>query len=376
MHSSRQLGRDSTSHIDPPGNDRGNPLTGGMKITIAPVWRWIAFGALIAYALSDLLIFHGPLRRRFDLSDPASHSSLERSRQQGVVARVGEKEITRSQLERKAREILTTSGTALESLSASERSAANKNAFEELALELLLDSEIPPDGSSKDLERRLADFKLKFESEESMGHVMRDQGIRSDVSLKKRIHLLLQRENRIASMLAGKSTVSEESAMAWFEKHRSLLANPARIRARHLFIPTLDHPSEEAKAKLETALGSLNDKSKKFEDLALEVSEDPATREIGGDLGWMTYDRLPADFGSPVFAMEIDKPALVRTKLGWHVVEVMERKSNEAPSFERSRSEILEALRAIQIKTGLQELKKAVLSQHAASVKILDPGLK
>ena len=38
---------------------------------------------------------------------------------------------------------------------------------------------------------------------------------------------------------------------------------------------------------------------------------------------------MPADFAAALFHMETNKPVLVRTKLGWHLVEITARKAAE-----------------------------------------------
>lgn len=62
-----------------------------------------------------------------------------------------------------------------------------------------------------------------------------------------------------------------------------------------------------------------------FEDAAVEYSED-SSAETGGDLGTFDRDRMVAPFTEAAFSLpvgEVSEP--VRTKFGWHLIEVLER---------------------------------------------------
>lgn len=61
----------------------------------------------------------------------------------------------------------------------------------------------------------------------------------------------------------------------------------------------------------------------------------------------MTRSRLPADFAAPVLNLQ-NQPALVRTKLGWHLVEVTGRKPAGPRSFEDAAAEITAALGTVK----------------------------
>ena len=60
--------------------------------------------------------------------------------------------------------------------------------------------------------------------------------------------------------------------------------------------------------------------------IAAELSEDQRSKNNGGDLGWFSRERLATDFTAAVFALPDKTPSLLRTKLGWHLVELLERK--------------------------------------------------
>ena len=199
---------------------------------------------------------------------------------------------------------------------------------------------------------------------------MKSQGIGTESDLRDRLAARIQQEKYVESKIAPLSEVTDDEARKWFEDHAKELALPERIEARHVFIATLETPAEQAKASLEAALADLAAGRKDFAGLAKQLSADPATKDKGGSLGWMTRGRLPVDFAAPVFTMPLHKPALVRTRLGWHLVEVTGRKPAEARSFDQAKPEVFAALRILKRRQAVQEYRDALRRFEAAKIQV------
>ncbi len=88
----------------------------------------------------------------------------------------------------------------------------------------------------------------------------------------------------------------------------------------------------------------------------------------------MTRDRLPADFATPIFSLATDKPTLVRTRLGWHLVEVTARKHTEPRSFEQAKPEILAALEAVKRHQAAADFRKSLRQKHSGEIEIFQGG--
>jgi peptidyl-prolyl cis-trans isomerase C len=100
------------------------------------------------------------------------------------------------------------------------------------------------------------------------------------------------------------------------------------VRARHILVGSED----EAKAVI-TELAGGGD----FAALAGEHSVDPSARSNGGDLGFFRRGQMVPEFAEAAFALEPGQrtEAPVQTQFGWHVIEVLERRTG-APSFEET----------------------------------------
>ena len=101
-----------------------------------------------------------------------------------------------------------------------------------------------------------------------------------------------------------------------------------------------------------------------------ELSEDLANKDHGGALGWMTRERLPADFAAAVFSLALNQPRLIRTTLGWHLVEVTARKAAGPRTFEQAKPEILAALEAVKRRQATADFRQTLRKSAASKIEI------
>ncbi len=81
-----------------------------------------------------------------------------------------------------------------------------------------------------------------------------------------------------------------------------------------------------------------------FATLAKQVSQDEATRDNGGDLGWFPRDVMPPEFEQAAFALQPGQiSGVVSTQLGLHIIKVLERDSARALSPELLQNQRLAA---------------------------------
>ena len=343
--------------------------------------RLAIYGAVFLYLVGDLFVFNGPLRRRINLADPSTPEAIAKAKSEGVVARVFNHQITRGQLERAVAERLWLEGKTPESIPPAQRKTLHLAALNDLIDHELLRVKAKahaPDLKVADAEvdERLRRLSGRFESRDAMEATMKSQGIPSEADLRDRLAARIQQEKYVESKIKPLSEVTEEEARKWFDEHAKELALPERVAARHVFIATLDTPAEQAKATLEAALADLSAGKKDFATLAKELSEDPATKQTGGALGWMTRDRLPADFAEPLFTLPPNKPTLIRTRLGWHLVEVTGKKPSAARTFEEAKPEVLSALRNLKRRQAAQEYRDALRRFEAAKIQVFQDMLE
>jgi parvulin-like peptidyl-prolyl isomerase len=327
--------------------------------------RFAAYLVVVAYLCADLFLFSGPLSKRIKAYDPNSEQAIAEAKAGGYVARVFGHKITRSQLDRAIQERLFLEGKSLSDLSPAQKKFIEYAALGELIDHELIRVKVKVNTnrlrvSEEEIDTRLELFAKKFSTQSELEAALKSQGFYDIDELRNRIAARIQQEKYVAMRVDPLVEVTEQEITDFYQTHLEQLKIPERIRARHIFISTLGTPPEEAKQKLQSALTELQNGSKKFTELALALNSDPATKNLAGDLGWMSRDRLPKDFADPVFLLKKNKPTLIQTKLGFHIVEVTDRLPSETPSLEAVRSEIHAAISTIKRHQAVNDFRAAL----------------
>jgi len=121
-----------------------------------------------------------------------------------------------------------------------------------------------------------------------------------------------------------------------------------RVRARHILVKVPENApaaaDDAARKKLEGLIARL-EKGEDFATLAKASSEDPGSKDRGGDLGFFGKGLMAKPFEDAAFALSpgrISGP--VRTAFGWHVLKVEEVQEAETIPLEKVRTDIAREL--------------------------------
>lgn len=337
--------------------------------------RLAIYGAVIAYLASDLFVFRGPLRQRIERANPRSAEAIAAAKAGGVVARVFNHRITRSQLERAVHERLWLEGKSPAAVAPENLKTLRYAALADLIDHELLRVKAKANAtqlvvSDEEVNERLRRMLGRFVTKGEMETALKSQGIAGEQALRDRLAARIQQEKYVESRIGPLAAVSENEAREWFEQNRAGLALPERAEVRHIFLPTLDHPPEQARETLQAALDGIKAGRRDFASLAAEISEDPASKDRGGELGWMTRARLPEDFAAAVFSLPLNQASLLRTRIGWHIVEVTARKPAETRAFDDCRDEVIAALQAVKRRQAADDFRAALRQQEADKIDI------
>ncbi len=337
--------------------------------------RLALYGLVIAWIAGDLFLFHGPLRRKIQLANPASPEAIAAAKNRGVVARVFNLQITRSQLDRAVHERLWLEGKKSADLTPENLKTLRYAALDELIDHELLRVKAKANApqlkvADEEINDRLRRLVGRFETKGAMENAMKSQGIASERELRERLAARIQQEKYVLMRIGPISRVTGDEARAWFAENQSHLATPGRAEVRHVFMATLDRVPEEAKTALGAALADLTSGKRDFATLARELSDDPATKDKGGELGWMTRERLPAGLAAAVFSLPLRKPSLVRSSLGWHLIEVTARLPATPRTFEEAEPEVLAALEAVKRQQAISQYRDALRRFESAKIEV------
>jgi peptidyl-prolyl cis-trans isomerase SurA len=128
-----------------------------------------------------------------------------------------------------------------------------------------------------------------------------------------------------------------------------------QTRARHILARVSELVSEtEARRKL-TVLRQRIAEGTSFAELARLNSDDTASAQRGGELGWTVPGDLVPEFERAMNALKIGELSqLVRTPFGYHIIQVEERRTADL-SADRKRIEARRVLRDRRADEAYQE---------------------
>lgn len=131
-------------------------------------------------------------------------------------------------------------------------------------------------------------------------------------------------------------SVDDAEVEAYFQQNADDYRRDERVRARQILLRTDDarRTADEARATLADLRAQL-DSGADFAALAAEYSEDPASRDQGGDLGYIARGEILPEVENAAFATSVGEIAgPIETSFGLHLVEVTNRQPGGLPPFE------------------------------------------
>jgi peptidyl-prolyl cis-trans isomerase D len=139
--------------------------------------------------------------------------------------------------------------------------------------------------------------------------------------------------------------VSDDQLKVQYQNNIQQYQVPNRVHAEHILFMTVGKTDAEVDEIKKTAEDVLKQAKKggKFEDLAKKYSEDPGSKEKGGDLGWITQGQTVPEFEKTAFGLDKGQISdLVKTQYGFHIIKVLEKETARTKTFD----EVKDSLRA------------------------------
>lgn len=266
----------------------------------------------------------------------------------------------------------------------------------ELIVKALLNQEMQKRGievTNKDVDDAVKEIIDKVGSKEQLDALLKQNGI-SNSQFKKDLKEEVKMK-KLAKEL-GSSSVSDAEAKKFYNDNISKFKHPDKVRASHILISVnpqeieevvksdpnnknIDETAVKAKvaaevqakeAKANQILAEAKKNPTQFAKLAKENSEDTATANKGGDLGFFAAKEMVPEFSKAAFSMKpntiSDKP--VKTQFGYHIIMVTDRSAAGQDPFEKVKPSIkayLENQKQIELIDKLTEsLKKSAKIEY------------
>jgi peptidyl-prolyl cis-trans isomerase C len=193
--------------------------------------------------------------------------------------------------------------------------------------------------------------KEELNTRELLSREAKKQGLDRNADVKTQMDLASQTVlvRAYVTDWMKKNPVPEADLKKEYDSIKSQIGDK-EYKVRHILVKTEDQAKE--------IIGELQ-KGAKFEELAKARSEDPGSKEKGGDLDWNAPANFVKAFGDAMKATPKGKFTAqpVQTQFGWHVIEVEDIRDAKVPGYEEVKPQLQQRLQAKWLDQYFKDLR-------------------
>ena len=127
--------------------------------------------------------------------------------------------------------------------------------------------------------------------------------------------------------------------------------------------------TDKAKARVDAVAKKLKEKGADFAAIAAAESDEAASKERGGEIGWLAEEQIQAEIRErlpKLAAGSVTEP--VKLADGWHILKLLEVKEAHTPSLELVKDQLIVQLRAERARLNRQEYLAKLLKDHPLAI--------
>jgi parvulin-like peptidyl-prolyl isomerase len=212
--------------------------------------------------------------------------------------------------------------------------------------------------SEKELKKGIVAMQAKLGGKAAFAEQLKKLGA-SDDELKELARRRMLAERYIESAIAPSVVVTEDEARDHYAAPGNEVYHGEQFRLRAIFVnvpPGADSKEEaKARARIDEAERRVL-AGEEFVTVAREVSDD-MSKANGGDFGWVAPEVIPAQFLGRVWAIEPGEMSeVLRGTYAFVLIQVLEKRSRGAYSFEEMKDDVLARLRQEKLAAAVAAL--------------------
>lgn len=181
-----------------------------------------------------------------------------------------------------------------------------------------------------------------------------------------------------------KVNITDADVKKYYDENGSKFEQPESVRASHVLISTRDMETgteftdEQKKAKRKTAddIRKRAVAGEDFAKLAKEFSEDPGSKDTGGEYTFGRGKMVP-EFEAAAFSLATNQVSdVVTTQFGYHIIKLSEKIPAKMMALSEVSDDLKEALKSQELQKQLRDTDFMEKLMKEASVEILDEKMK
>jgi len=249
--------------------------------------------------------------------------------------------------------------------------------LEKLIEEKLIDQEAKKSGikvASKEIEGAIEELKRKNAvDQENFEKLLAAEGLTLE-TLKKEIEKKILRRKVIHWSVKVESKVGEKELREFYQKNMDRYRTNESYRiGQILFLVPREATLEEIRGirkKCQKVLERIKG-GEDFGEMALLYSEDPSSRNDGGDLGYFKGgELLPLLEREAIRLQAREVSGIIRSEFGFHIIKLLDRKGGEPFPFEEVREKIQADYYDKEVEKAFQQFLSKLKEKSVIEIKL------
>jgi peptidyl-prolyl cis-trans isomerase C len=180
----------------------------------------------------------------------------------------------------------------------------------------------------------------------------------------------------VRQIISGVAKATDGEISKYYDDHKADFKTPAMVKAQHILIKSDANAKPEnekaALAKAKKIKKSL-DKGADFAKEAEQNSDDPGSKNKGGDLGFFTKDQMVPEFSKVAFSLKKDKISEpVKSPFGYHIIKVNDTKEEKQMDIKEATPRIKSVIENGRIKEAIDKEIDRLKKKYAVSFTTTD----
>ncbi len=259
---------------------------------------------------------------------------------EGIVIRVGDRIVTRTQYDRRLRERLAEIDQTVDaSKAATAKADARSSLTNELVSELLIRDRadrlgiVITDAEVKEAINRLKQ-QYNISTDQQFDESLKQSGL-TRAEMEARLRETLMTNKVFARELRNRADLSDPELRERYNREKEQYRLPERAHLREIVVLKPEAAKmEEARTRANEVAEAAKKAGTDFANLATTMSES-GTKDKGGDLGEIAKGDLVSELDKAVFnAAPGSIIGPIETKSAWFIMQVEQRLPSEVPAFE------------------------------------------
>jgi len=203
---------------------------------------------------------------------------------------------------------------------------------------------------------------------------MTEEELRAKMAEEATAQAVLERELKVA--------VTDDAVKKFYDENPARFEEPERVRASHILLSTLDSATRQpladdkktAKRKQAEDLLKRARAGEDFAKLAQEYSEDPGSKDKGGEYTFPRGQMVP-EFEAAAFSLNTNQISdIITTQFGYHIIKLNEKMPAHKVELAKVSDELKEGLKRQEMEKLLPDYMEKL--KQDGNVEILDEKLK